>query len=166
MQGAWGQPTPDDVLIARHVLEGLARLERHPVEGAPQFLFDVDDLSEGRQFFSPRGNRQLAEAEGGLRPMRLDPPLRWGRVSARAIDAFGDPWRTRGDFEGFSVVLNAMTIPNGQHVLLPVDPDKVFDEGEYLLNAIGWYLASGGSELVWETLEDPFCLEDSSCVRP
>ena len=166
VQGAWGQPTPDDVLIARHVLEGLARLERHPVEGAPQFLFDVDDLSEGRQFFSPRGNRQLAEAEGGLRPMRLDPPLRWGRVSARAIDAFGDPWRTRGDFEGFSVVLNAMTIPNGQHVLLPVDPDKVFDEGEYLLNAIGWYLASGGSELVWEVLEDPFCLEDSSCVRP
>ena len=59
-----------------------------------------------------------------------------------------------------------MTIRNGQHVLLPVDPDKVFDEGEYLLNAIGWYLASGGSELVWETLEDPFCLEDSSCVRP
>jgi len=63
------------------------------------------------------------------------------------------------------VVLNVMTIPNGQHVLLPVDPSKVFDEGEYLLSTIGWYLASSGTELPWVILPDPFCLEDSSCSR-
>lgn len=166
VRGTWGLASPDDVLISRHVLEGLSRLERHPAPGAPQFLFDVDDLSDGQLFFTPRGTSQLAEAEGGIQPLRLDPPLRWGRVSAPAIDAFGDPWRTSGDFEGFSLVLNAMTVPVGQHVLLPVDPTKVFDEGEYLLNVIGWYLASGGSEVPWEVLEDPFCLEDSSCVRP
>jgi hypothetical protein len=45
-----------------------------------------------------------------------------------------------------------------------VDPSKVFDEGEYLLNAIGWYLASEGRELPWEVLPEPFCLERSTCA--
>lgn len=161
----WGVPTPDDILIDYHVSEGLARMERHPVEGAPQFVFDVDDMSEGRQFFAPRGNRQLAEAEGGLRPNRLDPPLRWGRESRPAAMAGFDPWSTEGTFAGTSVVLTAMAVPNGQHVLLPVDPTKVFDEGEYLVNVIGWYLASHGTELPWVVLPDPFCLESSSCSR-
>ncbi len=162
----YGWRTPDDILIEYHVLEGIAALDRHPVEGAPGFLFDVDDLSDGQQFFTPRGNRQLAEADGGIRPDRLDPPLRWGRESRPALSVAGlDPWRTDTSYGGVSVVLNAMTIPSGQHVLLPVDPSKIFDEGEYLLNVIGWYLASGGSELPWYALSNPFCLEDTSCVR-
>src|SRR5690606_13609011 len=97
----YGLPTPDDVLIDHHVLEGLARLHRHPVAGAPQFLFDVDDMSEGRQTFAPGGYSQLAEADGGLRPNRLVPPLRWGRESRPA--AMGDdPWRTASAFGGHS----------------------------------------------------------------
>ena len=160
----YGVATPDDVLIDRHVLEGLARLERHPVEGAPRFLFDVDDMSEGRQYFAPDGRSQRAEADGGLRPQRLDPPLRWGRQSRAATLGAIDPWLTASAFGGHSAVLNAMAIPIGQHVLLPVDPTKAFDEGEYLLNAIGWYLASEGRELAWEVLPDPFCLESSTCA--
>ncbi|MCB9596346.1 MAG: hypothetical protein H6719_26725 [Sandaracinaceae bacterium] len=162
----YGWQTPDDILIEYHVLEGIANLMRHPVEGAPTFLFDVDDMSEGRQYFAPNGNRQRPEADGGLRPGRLDPPLRWGRESRAArLTTSLDPWGTDRPFAGVSLVINAMTIPQGQHVLLPVDPNKVFDEGEYLLNAIGWYLASGGTELPWVVLEDPFCLEDSTCAR-
>jgi len=162
----YGWRTPDEVLIDHHVLEGIARLDRHPVGEGEQFLFDVDDLSDGQQFFNARGNRQLAEADGGLRPNRLSQPLRWGRESRTAAMASGlDPWRTDTPFRGVSIILNAMTIPNGQHVLLPVDPDKIFDEGEYLLNVIGWYLSSGGSELPWHVLPDPFCLEDTTCVR-
>jgi len=161
----YGWATPDDVLVEFHVLEGLSSLERHPAPGAPQFLFDVDDLSEGQQFFAPSGSRQLAPDEGGIQPNRLSTPLRWGRESRPAMDAAGlDPWNLEGT-HGVSTVLNAMTIPNGQHVILPVDPNKVFEEGEYLLNAIGWYLASGGTELPWVVLPDPFCLEDSSCRR-
>src|SRR5690606_31877345 len=119
----YGLDTPDDVLIEYHVHEGLARLERHPVPGAPRFLFDVDDMSEGRQLFAPNGESQLPEEEGGLRPNRLDPPLRWGRESRPAAGLpMLDPWRTSGEFGGHSAVLNAMAIPVGQHVLLPVDP--------------------------------------------
>lgn len=161
----YGLDTPDDVLIEHHVHEGLARLERHPVPGAPHFIFDVDDMSEGRQFFAPDGESQLAEAEGGIRPNRLDPPLRWGRESrpAAALPTL-DPWRTSGDFGGHSAVLNAMALPVGQHVLLPVDPRKVFDEGAYLISAIGWYLASEGRELPWVVLDDPFCLLEATCA--
>jgi hypothetical protein len=159
----YGFATPDDVLVAYHVHEGLARMERHPVPGAPRFLFDVDDLSDGQQYFRPNGGDQLPPEEGGLRPNRLDPPLRWGRES-RAVMGSLDVWRTRGAFGGHSALLHAYAVPFGQHVLLPVDPRKRFDEGEYLLNAIGWYLASQGRELAWEVLADPFCLERSSCA--
>jgi len=161
----YGWSTPDDVLVEFHVLEGLADLERHPAPGAPRFLFDVDDLSAGQQFFAPGGNRQVPPEEGGVQPNRLSTPLRWGRESRPAMLAPSlDPWNLEGAF-GVSTVLNAMTVPHGQHVILPVDPDKLFDDGEYLLNVIGWYLASGGTELPWVVLDDPFCLEDSSCRR-
>lgn len=163
-ESVYGAPTPDDILIDTHVIEGLARLRRHPVPDAPEFLFDVDDLSDGQQFFSPDGRAQLAESEGGVQTMRLDPPLRWGRESRRVAEGSGDPWHTSG-YAGHSLILNAMTVPRGQHVLLPVDGSKIFDESEYLLNAIGWYLASHGAELPWNVLEDPFCLESSSCIR-
>ncbi|MFK7985862.1 MAG: hypothetical protein AB8I08_07500 [Sandaracinaceae bacterium] len=163
----WGEPSPDDVLINMHAVEGLARLERHPVEGTRRFIVDVDDFSGGQQFFSDDGRRQLAEADGGLRPVRVSPPLRWGRESRPAVDAMNlDPWGTDRGFRGVSIVLNPMTVPHGQHVLLPIDPTKVFDESVFLLNALGWYLGSGGTELAWQELEDPFCLESSSCARP
>ncbi len=162
-ESRYGVPTPDDVLIDFHVHEGLARLQRHPVEGAPRFLFDVDDMSDGQQWFRPGSSQQVPPEEGGVRPNRLDPPLRWGRQSQPVVGSL-DVWRTRSDFGGHSAIIHAYANPFGQHVLLPVDPRKAFDEGEYLLNAIGWYLASAGRELAWEVLVDPFCLERSSCA--
>jgi hypothetical protein len=156
-----GYATPDDMLIELHVHEGLPWMERHPVPGGPRFLFDIDDMSEGRQYFDPMSDAQLAPEEGGLRPNRLTPPLRWGRESRTAMNEH--PWHTDSGFGAFSALLNVYAIPSGQHVLLPVDPRKAFDEGEYMLNTIGWYLASGGSELPWIVLDDPFCLEQSMC---
>jgi hypothetical protein len=157
--------TPDDVLIAYHVHEGLSRLERHPVRGASHFVADVDDMSDGRQFFAPDGESQLALADGGIQPARLNPPLRWGRESHPAIESASlDPWSPSGGFPGYSSLIHAYAFPVGQHVILPVDPRKRFDEGEYLINAIGWYLASGGRELAWYVLPDPSCLESSSCA--
>jgi hypothetical protein len=52
-------------------------------------------------------------------------------------------------------------------VFEPIDPDKPFDEGVYLANLIGWYLRSGGTDLVYRSNpEGHHCLEDSSCVHP
>ena len=163
VRDVYGVATPDEVVIDTFALEGLSRTERHPLEGTNAFVFDVDDITDGRLFFVPGSSTQLAESEGGVQPARLPIPLRWGRESRPARLAPGlDPWRTDSSFAGVSVVLNAMTNPTGQHVILPVDPEKLFDEGEQLLNLIGWYLASGGTELAWQEV-DPSCLEDSSC---
>ncbi|MBZ0121195.1 MAG: hypothetical protein K8H88_29640, partial [Sandaracinaceae bacterium] len=139
--------SPDDVVLDNYVAEGLARLERTPVTGAPRFLFDVDDYSEGRQYFASDGGSQIPEAEGGLRPNRLDPPLRWARESRAITLATEDPWRGTGPFGHFSGIVHAMTLPLGQHVVLPVDPRKAWDDGAYFNNLIGWYLASQGTDL-------------------
>jgi len=162
----YGAATPDDVLIDHHVPEALARLEREGPPGAPRFLFDVDDFSEGQQLFAPDGSAQIPEDMGGLRPNRLDPPLRWARESRLVAAAGGDPWRgSGGTFGAYSAIVHAMTVPEGQHVILPVDPRKAWDDGAYFLSLVGWYLASGGSDLPY--LSRPAeheCLERRTCV--
>lgn len=158
---AWA--TPNDVLIDRHVIEGISDLERHPVPGGARYIFDVDDMSEGLQRFDERGARQVAPDEEGAVPLRLDPPLRWTRNSTPAVagvDVFSAT--ARGPISG---VLNGMIVPRGNHVVLPTDPTKSFDEGAYFINMIGWYLASGGRELLYQS--DPaghHCLATSDCV--
>ncbi len=160
----------DDILetgpeFARHWARESARLERTGPPGAPRFLFDVDDFSEGRQLFAPDGSHQIPADMGGLRPNRLDPPLRWARESRVATAAGGDPWRGSGGFGAYSALVHAMTVPEGQHVILPVDPRKAWDDGAYFLNLIGWYLASGGSDLPYLSRPaDHECLERSTCV--
>ncbi|GAB4201642.1 MAG: hypothetical protein OHK0013_13930 [Sandaracinaceae bacterium] len=161
----WGVASPDDLLIARHVPEGLSRLERYPSGPTTTFLFDVDDFSEGLQWFAPDGTRQLPESEGGVRPQREAIPLRWARESRRAADADGDPWRGASAFDGHSALVNAMTLPRGQHVVLPVDPRKPWDDGAYFVNLIGWWLASEGSDLLYASRPaEHHCLARSECV--
>jgi hypothetical protein len=163
----WGMASPDDLLIARHVPEGLARLERYPVGPTTRFLFDVDDFSEGQQYFSADGDRQIPESEGGVRPEREAIPLRWARESRLAAMAGGDPWDGASTFEGHSALVNAMTLPEGQHVVLPVDPRKAWDDGAYFVNLIGWYLASEGRDLPYLSRPDEHqCLERNECPYP
>ncbi|GAB5542084.1 MAG: hypothetical protein SangKO_018440 [Sandaracinaceae bacterium] len=162
-----GMPTPNDVLIQRHVLEGIPWLNRHPVEGADDFLSDVDDLSDGLLTFNPDGRSQMHEADGGLRPVRLDPPLRWVRqmrpMSSPSDDAV---WSFAPDTD-MGGVLNGYVIPRGIH---GVNPDEMynsevpFDIGVYTFNLLGRYMRTGGQDLPY--VSDPeghHCLEDSSC---
>ncbi len=166
VESTWGLPTPHRILADYHVLEGVARMERHPVPDGPRhFLFDVDDLSEGKQWFDEGGGRQRSPdgGEPAYRPNRLDPPLRWVRAS-RAMDGRTDVWRPDPRREGMSGVLNAMINANGRHGFGPIDPSKVWDEGRYLANLIGWYFASGGRDLKYATdPEGHHCLHDETC---
>ncbi len=160
----FGVDTPDDLLIQRFVPEALSRLDRWPVPGASGFLFDVDDFSEGRQWFAPDGSQQIPESEGGVRPARGDQPLRWARESRRA-SASSDLWNGASTFEGHSALVHAMTVPRGQHVVLPIDPRKAWDDGSYFVNLIGWYLASGGSDLPYLSRPTEHqCLEANTCI--
>ena len=67
-----GFASPNDVLLANHAIEGLSRLGRHPAgPGAENFLVDVDDISDGRQFFSTDERNQRPQSDGGIAPVTL-----------------------------------------------------------------------------------------------
>ncbi len=159
-----GVATPNDLLIQQHVLEGVDRLGRHPIEGAENFLFDIDNIAEGRQRFSANGRAQSIEPDA-LTPPSLDRPLRWVRASG-PMNPRVDPWRpvVGGDISG---LLNYYAIPNGVHGF-----DKVFytedvdpwDTSQYIINLVARWGATSGQDLRYYS--DPLghqCLEDSSC---
>ena len=166
----YAYPTPNHMLRDNYVLEGIARLGRMPAEGVTDFLFDVDDLSEGEQWVRADGRGQLAPGgdPAAFRPGRPTTPLRWFRASRRMMSPVDEAVWPSAMFDisgGVSGVLNAMIRPNGEHGFDAVNDEKVWDEGEYLANLIGWYFASQGRELLYQT--NPaghHCLEDSSCM--
>ncbi|MBN8609865.1 MAG: hypothetical protein J0L92_04745 [Deltaproteobacteria bacterium] len=161
-----GFESPNDLLLGYHAIEGLARLERHPVAGGGErFLVDIDDLSDGRSFFDPNGEDTLPEDMGGLAPVRPDTPLRWSRQS-RPMTSPTDlaVWQyTAG--QPTSGLVSPYVEPQGIHGFSAIyDPNSPFDMAVYMFNMIGRYLTTHGEDI--PHLSDPtghHCLEDSSC---
>ncbi|MEM9189170.1 MAG: hypothetical protein AAGF12_08345 [Myxococcota bacterium] len=161
----WGVTTPTDVLLDFHVIEGVARLNRHPAgAGAEFFLADVDDLSDGVMRFMPDGTQSLEDA--AFAPVRPAQPLRWVRASRPMATPGEDVWNpARG--EPMSGVINAYAVPEGIHgfdIETVLNPEVPFDVGQYLLNMIAHYGRQEGTDMLHYT--DPanhHCLEDSSC---
>ncbi len=164
-EARYGVPTPNDVFISNYVSEGIARLERHPIPGFADWLFDPDDLSEGLQRYIDRNGNPPPVGEPGTSPPRLSPPLRWVRESRAVTSPTDDVWTAPGTSTGMSGVITFMVEPGGEHGFDPVAPSKTWDEGEYLANLLGWYFRSGGSELLYHTQPAThLCLETSSCA--
>lgn len=135
--------TPNRVLVDRGVLEGLAALNRFPSASRPDALFDVDDLDEGAQAFGEQ---------------RLDQPLRLVRLATHAataaeVDAAWLPtlglWS--GDGGPAIAVLNAYIQPGGAHSFSVADPDLAWDPSRYLMNVIGRFFATDGSDLYYRS---------------
>ena len=161
----FGQPTPNDVFISSHVSEGIARLERNPIPGFRDWVFDPDDLSEGLQRYIDSSGTPPPLGEPGTAPPRLTPPLRWVRESRAVATPSDDVWTVPGITTGVSGVLTFMVEPGGEHGFDAVAPEKTWDEGEYLANLLGWYFRSGGRELLYHTQPSTHhCLENSSCT--
>jgi hypothetical protein len=144
--------TAAQLLAERFVSEGIPGLNRHPVAGSMNLLFDADDLDDGRQ---------------GFGEVALTPPLRLARVVASERRAEADPearWAPR-EGDAMSAYVNAYIVPGGTHVFLPSDPSQRFDIGLYLTNLVGRYIATQGRDIRYAT--DPTghrCLADSSCA--
>jgi hypothetical protein len=158
----YGGRTPNAVLLENYAVEGLARLERHPVPGGARYVFDADDLDEGRL---------------GLGEANLRPPMRLVRVarSVRATDLpFLDENAAARDVatvwqpqpgEPLAAFVNAFIAPEGRHTFLPSDPSRPWDAGLYLTNLVARFFTSNGTDVVYFT--DPTghqCLADSSCA--
>jgi hypothetical protein len=161
-----GFASPNDLLLGYHAVEGLARLERHPVAGGGErFLADVDDLSDGLSFFDPNGRDPLAEDMGGLAPVRPDRPLRWSRRS-RPMTTPDDVavWEYEAGTPESGVVTPYVE-PRGIHGFSGIyQPSVPFDMAVYMFNMLGRYIATDGHHIPY--LSDPaghHCLEDSSC---
>lgn len=161
-----GFASPNDLLLGYHAIEGLARLERHPVAGGGErFLADIDDLSDGLSYFDPNGQDTLPQDMGGLAPVRATPPLRWSRHS-RPMSGPDDVgvWQYAPDAP-ISGVVTPYVEPRGIHGFSAIfDPNSPFDMAVYMFNMLGRYVATDAHDLPY--LSDPdghHCLEDSSC---
>lgn len=159
-----GLTTPHDLLVTYHVLEGVDRLERHPGPDRPAFfLYDVDDVSEGRLRFEEDGRRQSNDPAAPQAP-RLTEPLRWVRRSLPRGELGDAVWRPVPG-EDISGLLNNYAIPRGVHGFDEVVyGDVPWDTSQYLINLVARWGATRGQDLRYHT--DPAghtCLEDSSC---
>ncbi|MCS6856144.1 MAG: hypothetical protein NZM37_00390 [Sandaracinaceae bacterium] len=160
-----GFASPNDVLIAWHATEGIARFGRHPVPGAAFFLVDIDDLSDGRAAFRTSDGKGIPIKQGGVQPPRLSPPLRWSRLSSPLWDSDGTwVWEYQRGAPTSALVTTYFN-PYGAHAPSTLfDPDTPFDAPVYTFGLMGRYLSTGGRDIPY--LSNPsghHCLEDLSC---
>ncbi|MEO7097269.1 MAG: hypothetical protein ABI175_28670 [Polyangiales bacterium] len=159
----WGGKTPNRVLLDNHVIEGISRLGRHPAgakcapnlssfpdcKGATTFpdrtvcdnsLFDPENLSEGTIPFDPD---------------HLANPLRLARIAKHASEAdlqstwgprLALPWTPAAPL---GASLQPFIVPGGVHGFDPPDPCKAWDDGNYLLNVLGHFFATDGTDLYY-----------------
>jgi hypothetical protein len=185
-----GGRTANRALIEANLVEGIARLARHPAgpncsvnykrddpvacPSNPQpdpitcqnTLFDVDWLSEGTQPF---------DAQHPISPLRLA-----RRAGMRVVDAItlarawepriaGKPlltddanaWKADGQIVG---MINVYIEPGGKHAWETGDACKIWDDATYGGNMVGHFFASGGKDPYY--LSHPathLCLERKDC---
>jgi hypothetical protein len=156
--------TPDTVLLVNHVFEGLARLERHPAGTHRRYLFDADDLDEGRQGF---GEQTLSRPLRLVRAARAVHPASGPLVvePSDALGAIAATWQPATTGTPMASFVNAYVRPEGTHTFYPSDPAEAWDNGAYLTNLVARFFQSNGTDVVFYTLPAGHqCLEDSSCA--
>ncbi len=151
--------TPDTVLADRGVLEGLSRLQRFPVAGHPEALFDVDDLSEGAQGF---GQQRLSPP---LRLVRQAAPVAGtddGALAATWAPTLASAWS--GDTGPAAALLNAYITPGGQHGYDNPGTTTPWDPGVYLITTIARFFATDGRDVYYRSHPaDQACVATGSC---
>ncbi len=126
--------TPNRVLIDNGVIEAVERTGRYQNSAGQNVLMDVDHFSA----LSGDGTQDLFDVP------RLAPPLRLVKPSARV--------------GGITGAIFPMVTPTGRHGFDTPDPTLPFNLGAVMLNMLGRYMSTGGTELPMEG-----CLESSSC---
>jgi hypothetical protein len=120
-------------LIDVGFVEGVERTGRYKDPRGNDVLMDVDALEA------------VANADDGFGAPRLAPPMRLIHPSAALGGTVG--------------VLFPFMNPQGQHGFPTPDPAKPFDLASLILNVMGTYLSSGGTNVALEP-----CMERTSCA--
>lgn len=121
--------TQNNFLIDNFVYEGISRFNRFP--DFPNNLFDPDNLDDGR-YRNPSNLLAAPAKPNADRPLRATVDTPYG-VSAMRL---------------------AFIRPTGEHTFNAPTPAAAFDIHTFMTNQVGWFLATGGKELV-----DDHCLE-------
>lgn len=129
--GRWGK-TENRVLIDTGTIEAVERTGRWKNSMGKDVHMDIDHLSA------------IAGKDDGFDVPRLNPPYRLVKDSDRVGGKTG--------------VLFPMVVPTGRHGFDPPNPGDMFDLGSLMMNMLGRYMQSGGTELPMEA-----CMEDNTC---
>lgn len=127
----WGK-TENRVLIDTGIIEAVERTGRWKNSMGKDVHMDIDHLSA------------IAGKDDGFDVPRLNPPYRLVKDSDRVGGKTG--------------VLFPMVVPTGRHGFDPPNPGDMFDLGSLMMNMLGRYMQSGGTELPMEA-----CMEDNTC---
>jgi hypothetical protein len=161
----WNGKTPNRVLIENHVIEGISRLGRHPagakcapnvpvtlIEGCKEARTYPDRSVCDKSLFDPES---LSEGTIPYDPEHLVNPLRLVRLAKHASE--GDlqstwgprlslPWTPGAPLAGS---LQPFIVPGGVHGFDPPDPCKGWDDGAYLINILGRFFATEGTDVYY-----------------
>ncbi len=189
---AFGQKTPNQVLIENYEVEGVARFGRRPAGPAcgvnydsvtdtvtcpdhpvadpttcTNTLYDADWISEGKNKYDaqhPGTPLRLARVAG----IRIDPKNPSTLSAAWAPRIKGVPFSPDGGAWDGTVplvaVMNIYIKPPGQHTWDVVDACKIWDDAEYGGNVTAHFFATGGTDIYY--LSHPStheCLETLDC---
>jgi hypothetical protein len=184
----YGHRTPNQVLIDTHLIEGIARLGRHPAGPScgvnyskidpvtcpnnpvpdpatcKNTLFDVDWLSEGAQMYDaqhlPAPLRLARRADTHISSVETLTKAWEPRLTGVPFAADG-AWKADGVTVG---LINVYIQPGGKHTWETGDACKLWDDATYGGNMAGHYFSSGGKDPFY--LSHPTshsCLERKNC---
>ncbi len=183
-----GNKTPNQVLLEYHLIEGIARMERHPAGPTCADNYDKTDpvLCPGTGTLDPSVCKAaLADvdwlAEGRQRYDQQHPgvPLRLARVAGLHSDnattlaqawaprLLGAPFGTDGAWAGTDPIVALVNVylrPGGAHTWETGDACRAWDHATYGGNMAGHFLVTGGRDAYYlshpQTHE---CLESLDC---
>jgi len=134
-------------------------------ETCDEALYDSDDLDEGRHQYgeqtaaTPHRLARLTASVGDL-----DPETVWGpRLQGVPGSNDDSAWSPQPAPAGrLTALLNAYTVPEGEHTFVNGNPCHAFDHGTYLTNLVARFFQSDGTDLYY--LSHPashHCLEQA-----
>jgi len=158
--------TPDEILIDNWVVEAIEQYGRtYPDDASGRcddepcaILFDPDDLDRDADTYA---SPYLRDPLRIFRPSVPDALLEEA-LSRCSVDVSTDSGRTYVETvvcpDGVSANLYPVIFPQGEHGFYIPDPELTFDINTFLVNMIGRYFQSDGTELSFAA-----CQSDSTC---
>ena len=131
-------------------------------------LWDPEDLDEGQQLYFEQFSavpHRLARLTASAQTTSLDEV--WApRIAGAAFGDDASAWQPLPAPQGrMTALLNAYTVPEGEHTFVNGEPCQSWDHGTYLTNLVARFFQSDGNDIYY--LSHPathHCLETSDPI--